>query len=278
MVAKMKLVTSTGDFCMYVNSIPEKVRNFKDCKFKYINLEQTGNVLDELFSENDDDWKKFADELGNAAAYAGVKYVVSHAPCLNVFQDLTEDTYNYYLRAIRRSIQVCDTLGIKRIVVHSCPNPNFSIMEYYKKNKEFYTDLFDFMEKYEITVLTENDDADKYPVCTGKDLSNFVEYVNHPLFGVCWDTAHGNICGLARSIGQYKNIFDIGDKLKGLHISDNFGDCHHHTWPFAGIINFDSIMQGLIDVNYDGYFTFEASYSLLHQRSLPYSRQPFEYN
>ena len=45
---------------------------------------------------------------------------------------------------------------------------------------------------------------------------------------------------------------DIGDKLKGLHISDNFGDSHHHSWPFAGIINFDSVMQGLVDVNYDG--------------------------
>ena len=274
----MKLVTSTGDFSHYVDSIPQKVRNFKDCKFKYINLEQTGNVLDELFSENNDDWKRFADELGEAAEYAGVKYVVSHAPCLNVFQDLKEDTYNYYLRAIRRSIEVCNVLEIKRIVVHTCPHPYFSMLDYINHNKKFYSDLFDLMEKYEITVMTENDDVDKYPISTGKDLRDFVNHVNHPLFGVCWDTAHGNICGHARNLGQYKNISDIGEKLKGMHISDNFGDCHHHSWPFAGIINFDSIMQALIDVHYDGYFTFEASYTLLHQKNLPYNRQAFEYN
>ena len=71
---------------------------------------------------------------------------------------------------------------------------------------------------------------------------------------------------------------DIGDKLKGLHISDNFGDCHHHTWPFAGTINFDSIMQALLDVHYDGYFNFEASYTLLHQCNNPHHREPWEHN
>lgn len=37
-------------------------------------------------------------------------------------------------------------------------------------------------------------------------------------------------------------------------------------------------MQGLIDVNYDGYFTFEASYTLLHQNNIPYHRKPWEHN
>ena len=36
-------------------------------------------------------------------------------------------------------------------------------------------------------------------------------------------------------------------------------------------------MQGLIDVNYDGYFTFEASYTLLNEKN-PYPRNPFIYN
>lgn len=273
----MKLATSTGDFGFYVDNISDKVRSFKGSKFKYINLEQTGTAP-EFFSENDEDWKRLAHELGEAAAFAGVEYVVSHAPCLNVFQDLTEETYNANLRAIKRSIMVCDALGIDRIVVHACPNDNFSPLEFYKKNRDFYRELFYLMEKFNITVMTENWDSTNVPLATGKDLRDFVDYVDHPLLAVCWDTAHGNICASSRNIGQYKNILNIGDKLKGLHISDNFGDSHHHSWPFAGIINFDSVMQGLIDVNYDGYFTFEASYTLLHRYNLPYRRQPWEHN
>ena len=82
---------------------------------------------------------------------------------------------------------------------------------------------------------------------------------------------------MARKIGQYENILAIGDKLKGMHISDNFGDTHHHSWPFAGNINFDSVLQGLLDVKYDGLFTFEASYTLLHQNNPPYRRAEFDY-
>ena len=44
------------------------------------------------------------------------------------------------------------------------------------------------------------------------------------------------------------------------------------------MINFDSVMQGLIDAKYDGYFTFEASYTLIHENNSPYTRQAWEYN
>ena len=71
---------------------------------------------------------------------------------------------------------------------------------------------------------------------------------------------------------------ELGEKLKGMHISDNFGDCHHHSWPFAGRISFDSIVQGLLDVNYDGYFTFEASYTLLHHNNPPHGRVAWNHN
>ena len=272
----MKLVTSTGDFSWYVDSVTEKIKAFKDTKFKYINLEQTGSIP-AFFSENDDDWRRLADDWGNAAAYAGVEFVVSHAPCLNVFQDFKEETYRNNLRAIRRSIEICHILDIKRIVVHASPKDQFSAIEFYEKNRRFYRDLFDLMEKYEIMVLTENWDNSEAYIATGKELRSLVEFIDHPLMGVCWDTAHANFTPKARALGQYQNIIDISDKLKGVHISDNFGDTHHHSWPFAGIINFDSVMQGLLDVKYDSYFTFEASYSLLHQNNLPYRRKPWEH-
>ena len=276
----MKLATSTGDFSWYTNSVSEEIRSFKDSKFRYINLEQPGS-LPAYFAESDDDWKRLADEWGNAAADAGVTFVVSHAPCLrmpgsNHLQPADAETYRANLRAFRRSIEICHVLNIDRIVVHACPNGNKE--EFYKYNYRFYRDMFDLMEKHQISVLTENFDYPGLHLSTGDDLREFIEYVDHPLLAACWDTAHGNMNSETRKISQYQNIIAIGDQLKGLHISDNFGDCHHHSWPFAGIINFDSVMQGLVDVNYDGYFTFEASYTLLHHKNIPYHREPWEHN
>lgn len=278
----MKLATSTGDFSWYVNTVAEKVRAFKDSKFKYINLEQTGNIP-EFFSDNDADWQRLANDFGEAAAYAGIEYVVSHAPCLhnpviNALNDPNDELYRANVRAIRRSIEICHILGIDRTVIHACANDSLTLEEFYKYNKMFYREFFDLMEKYNITVMTENWDNNATHFSTGKEIRDLLDYINHPLLCACWDTAHGNIDRTARSIGQYRNIVEIGDKLKGMHISDNFGDCHHHSWPFAGNIKFDSVLQGLLDVNYDGYFTFEASYTLLHHNNPPHGRGAWQYN
>ena len=278
----MKLATSTGDFSWYADTVTEKIRHFKGLKFNYINLEQTGNIP-ELMAENETDWQRLAEEWGEAAADAGVSFVVSHAPCLhqpvlNALRDPADETYRRNVRAIRRSIENCRRLCIPRIVIHACADPALSEAEFYRYNTMFYREFFDLMEKYDITVMTENWDNNATHFSTGKELRAFLEYMDHPLLAACWDTAHGNIDPVSRQLGQYENITAIGDKLKGLHISDNFGDCHHHSWPFAGVINFDSILQGLLDAEYDGYFTFEASYTLLHSKNPPYGRQPFVYD
>ena len=279
----MKLATSTGDFDWYIASVVEQVENYKDSKFKYINLELSKSIS-ALFNDNEEDLQTLANELQQAADYAGVKYVVAHAPCLHfarmeVFDNPNDEIYQSTVRAIRRSIKLCHLLGIKRIVVHACISLecDFTKEMFYRYNKKFYSEFFDLMEKYDIFVMTENWDS-TYPLfATGKQISDFLTDVGHPLLAACWDTAHGNIDQTSREIGQYQNIIDIGERLKGVHIADNFGDCHHHTWPFAGIINFDSVMQGLLDVKYDGYFTFEAAYTLLHQKNMPHQRQSWAY-
>ena len=272
----MKLVTSTGDFTGYVGSIEEEIRSFKGSKFRYINLEQ----VDDDFLLDGDAWRRKVDAWGEAAADAGVRFLASHSPCVNAFAQEDEASYQVALRAIRRSIEACHILGIPSTVVHASSNVKFSYWDFWKKNKGFYTDLFDLMEKYNVMVLTENMHEFAYfHLSTGKEMREFIDYIDHPLFGACWDTAHGNLNRKARDQGQYQCIVDMGDKLKGLHISDNFGDGpHHHSWPFAGIINFDSVLQGLLDVGYDGPFTFEASYTLLHAVNLPYRRKAWEHN
>lgn len=270
----MKLATSTGDFCWYVDFVHEEVEQFADGKFKYINLEQ--NTSRE-FLDDGEEWRGVCDAWGNAAQKAGVTFVASHAPCLHkpVLND--EDTYRKNVRAIRRSIENCHLLGIDRIVVHVCPHKDFTVEDFYAYNIKFIGEFLDLAEWYGITIMIENWAPKEYNFSTAKEMNDFLDRMDHPLLAACWDTAHGNINPVAREMGQYENIVALGDRLKGLHIADNFGDCHHHSWPFAGTVNFDSVMQGLLDVKYDGYFTFEASYTLLHQNNLPYRREGWEY-
>jgi len=73
----MKIATTSADFRNYLedNSEYALIRLFKDTKFRYINLSQT--TAQELLSDNDDDWKKYADACGEVAVYAAVRYVLS---------------------------------------------------------------------------------------------------------------------------------------------------------------------------------------------------------
>jgi len=272
----MKLATSTGDLSWYTSDEAEAIENFAGGKFKYFNMEQP-TAQPEFFTDGDE-WKSLAQMWGNAAAKAGVKFVVSHAPCLHkpILND--EETYRRNIRALRRSIETARMLDIDRIVVHACSMEGFAKEDFYQYNTRFYNDLLPTAEKHSVLLMTENWDVDYSQISTGLQMREFIDHIGHPLLAACWDTAHGNISPSARAIGQYENILALGDKLKGMHISDNFGDCHHHSWPFAGNINFDSIMQGLLDVNYDGFFTFEASYTLLHHKNPPYGRAAWQHN
>ena len=272
----MKLSTSTGDFWFLKNTYYDAIMCFKDTQFKNINLEITKN-REILYDDSDEPWLNLVEELKRARKDAGVNYVVAHAPCLYKFYFPEEEEYRRDMRAIKRSIDIAHRLGIDCIVVHNITNLKLTVEEFYKYNEIFFREILEFAEKFNMTIMIENWDFTETHISTGQQMRDFLDYMNHPLLAACWDTAHCNIEPVAREIGHYDNIMALGHYLKGLHISDNFGDVHHHTWPFAGIQNFDSVMQALIDVGYDGYFNFEASYTLLHVNNCPHPRKPFIY-
>ena len=65
--------------------------------------------------------------------------------------------------------------------------------------------------------MTENWDTNATHFSTGKEIREFVDYMNHPLLCACWDTAHGNIDKVAREI-----VLPSSPALKEL--SDAFGE------------------------------------------------------
>jgi sugar phosphate isomerase/epimerase len=114
------------------------------------------------------------------------------------------------------------------------------------------------MEKYGVNVLIENScEANmkgKYFPMTGEDMNAFIDALDHPMFGACWDTGHANV----QRVNMHDELVTLGKNLKALHVHDNNGYGDQHLPPFEGNLNFDCLMQGIIDSGYDGYFTFEV--------------------
>ena len=74
--------------------------------------------------------------------------------------------------------------------------------------------------------------------------------------GICWDMGHAHCSGIKNSDA----LKVVGhDRLKMLHICDNFGYYDEHLAPFHGSIDWKDVAEGLSAVNYGGLFNFEVT-------------------
>lgn len=251
----MKLATTTSDFMCFGLNGEESVGAVADAGFKYIDYGfgydfhgKTGLLGNE--------WQSCAERLLALADERGLKFVQAHSPLGRPL--VFDDEHEEFVRLTKQSVTAAAYLGIPNIVVHSGYAKDMPKAETFKQNKLFYEDILKVAEKHGITVLTENFnkmfDEHYYWVDSAEDLSELIEYIDHPLLKACWDVGHGNL----QELPQHEALKMLGDKVRALHIQDNMGNDDHHTFPFTGTLNFDSIMHGLQDINYKGYFTFEA--------------------
>jgi sugar phosphate isomerase/epimerase len=132
------------------------------------------------------------------------------------------------------------------------------VEETFAANKKFYAPILEHAEKYGVNILVENFNKmhveGLYWIDNATDLLELIDYIDHPLFHAVWDTGHGNL----QETPQDEEIRRLGHHICALHVQDNMGDRDAHLLPFLGTMNIDAVMNGLREIGYDGYFTFEV--------------------
>ena len=263
----MKLATTTGDFVQYTTSQEECMEYIARSGFKNVdyNFCLDYNWKNGIFSP---DCKKHLENVKRKADALGVTFVQAHSPMGAPIAPGNET----FTEATKRCIACCAELGIPNIVVHSGYIPNITKEEAFEKNKVFFMELLRFAEQYHVNVLVENFNKmcvdGLYWIDNATDLRALIDYVDHPLFHACWDAGHGNM----QEMPQDEALRILGEHVYALHIQDNLGTDDSHIAPFCGSLNLDAVMHGLMDINYKGYFTFEAGNILLPASC----RRPFE--
>ena len=248
----MKLATSTGDYQRYTCCQKEAITRINAAGFKYIdyNFGMDYRTKGGIYSEN---FEVYCKEITELADKLGVKLVQAHAPMGKPF-----DKEGGLLEATLLCVDACGKWGIENLVVHSGYDHGLSVEETFEKNKEFFMPLLKRAEKYGVNILVENFNKmcidGIYWIDDAPDLLKMVEYANHPLFHAIWDVGHANL----QERPQDEAIRMLGSHLRALHIQDNMGDDDYHLVPFLGSLNMDSVMCGLNDIGYTGYFTFEV--------------------
>lgn len=103
--------------------------------------------------------------------------------------------------------------------------------------------------------------GDKYWANSGADMAEFFRFADHPLLLACWDTGHVNCEG-----SLYEDIVILGKELYAIHYNDNHGKTDEHLIPYMGTLNHDEVLNALMDIGYQGYFTLECSSSLIKKQ------------
>ena len=274
----MKLATTTEDFGNYFKDFSTNLQDIKKCLelftetgFKYLDYSfYVDNRPDSLLLS--DGWEETFKQVRAHADSLGLKFVQAHSPGGNPV-DIDSPHYNNLLQSTIRSIKACKILGIDNIVVHAGYKENASKQEKFQLSKNFYSLLFPAMEETGVMVLTENGATANLPdgyfvFGTGEVISEFIDFIDHPLMGVCWDTGHANMM----PNGQYDNIIALGDKLKAVHIADNLGEKDNHFAPYFGTLNMDEVMNALFDINFKGSFTLESTRLMIRANDWPAPR------
>ncbi len=255
----MKLATTTGDFGGYASDIAGAVALIKEAGFKYADYSfgRDYGRRDGIYGDN---WKEYLADLQEKMKAMDMKFVQSHAPMGIPGSPLMEDKdyHKQFVADTRRSIEACGILGIPTCVVHSGYLKDISKEECFERNREFYREIIEPAEQYGVNVLIENFNKmsreNIYWVDNATDLLAMIEYVDHPMVHACWDAGHANM----QEMPQDEELKILGAHVKALHIQDNRENGDHHLAPYFGTINLDAVINGLIDIDYKGYFTFET--------------------
>ena len=248
----MKLATTTGDYLSYIDSQLEALTHIRKAGFHYADYGFRADYQNGTgaFSR---DYRRYFDEVRQHTEKIGIQLVQAHAPMGKPLDD-----GGALLEATLRCVDACGAWEIPNLVVHSGYVQGLSKEETFLRNREFFLPILERAERYGLNILVENFNRMSreglYWIDNAPDLLAMIECVDHPLFHAVWDTGHGNM----QNMPQDEALRLLGSHVRAVHIQDNMGDFDTHLVPFLGSLNLDSVMHGLLEIGYSGYFTFEV--------------------
>jgi len=262
----MKLSIGSGSALDYegADRSPLDILNVcRDIGFKCMDFGISAQMVSENRDATAEKWKNLFEE-------AGIAVTQTHAPVMNPFNvtKTGEPNSDYLIGAI----YFCQKAGFPHTVIHPGSYANNTQEEFFENNVKFFKSLIPHIEETGVGVLVENIGhyMDPYFLWSGKALRELIDAIDHPLITACWDIGHANHFEYMHGGNQYDSIVALGDKLTAIHAHDNvgfFADTNRkkrvdmHMMPFAShwcSVNWDSVIQALIDINYKGTFNFET--------------------
>ncbi len=276
----MKLSTTNGPlYHFYGNGddLHATLAHVKEAGFRYVDISFWSRYDKPESRYFSTDNAVLAEEYRRELETLELTPIGSHEPWNNFLGH--ETMKEAFLRKDALAIDLAGRIGIPSMTIHHGMHDSklMSRDEFMELNAAAMKELIPMAEKYGVRLLIENlpwkGRMEGVHLSTADDLLELLDRIDHPLFGVCWDTGHANLCGLE----QYSELKKLGSKLENLHIHDNYGmkrtpNADLHLFPFWGNVNFDAVMTALLEIGYKGTFNFEADNPVRRSNTIPFMK------
>lgn len=256
----MKLqIISSGYTRFFMPNIGDIIDYYADLGYQGLDLGLDSSYDSKLFSDN---WEMYAKYIKNKMKVRGMEFGQAHAPCLSYSYEISQK----YTDLLTQSIKLCSYLDIKALVVHLMHVKDCDEKTFYEVNYNYFSQFLPLLDEYNVDLCFENlgTNIEKDMYCaTADQLLTMISYFDSEHIHACWDTGHGN---LTRQ-NQYDSIKKLGDHLKAIHVHDNLYPISYpdglftpdmHNFPLFGNINFDAVINALLEIHYKGNFSIET--------------------
>lgn len=255
---KKHIISSCLAFCEDTSDdilqvVGNRFETLKNIGFEGIDFDTT------LLGRVKKDREQIFDSVSKLAKSIGLEFIQCHLPFVPQSNGVPDgDSFN---KTVFSALDVAAGLGIKYAVMHpntsSVPLDEYDRSAEYDKVMTFFEPFVEYANKVGVNMVIENmrsvqKQKPTHRYCASPD--ELCEIADAFGIGVCWDTGHANITGLCQSDA----LKYVGDRLKVLHLNDNFGDDDIHIAPFLGSIDWKDVMSGLRAINYSGALNFEV--------------------
>ena len=207
-----------------------------------------------------DDWEYLLEQKALTVSDAGMKIRYVHIPYDYPKPEAAEEWERFSL-ATERAIKKINYLGADCAAIH----PRSYMTTDYDEDVE-YGEAYKFLAPYCELAHRENAvlaiEIMRGPGASapskmrrfGMDTDVLIELADKLDESICWDTGHANI-SLQK---QRKSILKIGNRLKMVHVNDNFMEDDVHLAPFLGNINWSETISALKEIGYTGSMNLEV--------------------
>lgn len=215
-----------------------------------------------IFALNDKEFEAFLKQDAKYARENGLEIIQTHG--LWPYDDTKPEQYDLKLEGMIRSIRGSAIVGAKYVVMHPVMPTGWAPSSHHDEdvavNTEYFRKLVPYAKEYGIKIALENMPSYYVPCGCIKELVDCIDAIDSEYLVACLDTGHCNTSGIIGTPGEKIGdaIRMLGDRIGCLHIHDNDGRNDLHLAPFNGTVEWDSFIDALCEIRYNGVINFEC--------------------